>query len=189
MFCVVKKSISHLKYLLLLAAFSTAVFAFCFGYFSLYLNISDSIPKGLYVLEKRLPKKNELALFCLNEEFSVIAKERKYLSNGVCNGLAPIGKKAVAEAGDLVKINRFGTYVDNVRIKRSQPLKFDPNGDLMPQRFFEKLLDDGEYLFVAEKIYSFDSRYFGIVGKENIIGTIKPVFTYEKGHLFSDLSD
>ncbi|WP_406030728.1 S26 family signal peptidase [Succinivibrio sp.] len=189
MFCIIKKSIFYLKYLLLLTAFSTAIFAFCFSYFSLYLNISDSIPKGLYVLEKRLPKKNELALFCLNKEFSIIAKERKYLSNGVCNGLAPIGKKTVAKAGDLVKINEFGTYVDNVRIKRSIPLKFDPKGELMPQRFFERILEDGEYIFVAEKIYSFDSRYFGTIEKENILGTIKPLFTYEKGHLFSDLSD
>lgn len=182
MFCVIKKSRFYLKTLFLTAAFLTAAITFCSGYFSLYLNVSDSIPKGLYVLEKRLPKKNDYALFCLNDEFTFIAKQRKYMSNGICKGLAPVGKRAVATSGDLVKINYFGTYVQNVRLKSSSPLKFDPNGNLMPQRFFERILEDGEYLFIANKVYSFDSRYYGIVTKENILGTIKPLITYEKGH-------
>lgn len=183
MFLLKLKIKSYLKILFLTAAFAIAIVCFCVSQYSLYFNVSDSIPKGLYILDKRMPKKNDYALFCLRGEFTELAKERKYLSNGVCNGLAPIGKRVVAKEGDFIKINRFGTYVQNERLKRSAPLQFDSKGNIMPQRYLSKVLKEGEYLLIAKKIYSFDSRYFGIVTKNDILGTIRPVFTYEKGHL------
>ncbi|MGN0902601.1 MAG: conjugative transfer signal peptidase TraF [Succinivibrio sp.] len=146
----------------------------------LSINISNSIPRGLYKVKKHVyPDTGEYALFCLEGAPARIASERQYLTFGKCSyGLAPLGKQVAAREGDFVKISNEGVRVNEKLLKNSVPLYFDEKRNPMPQIEMEKFLLKNEYLMMSEKINSYDSRYYGVIKRRQIIGSLELIVSF-----------
>ena len=63
--------------------FSTVLALLWFAGFR--LNVTASLPLGLYRLTNEVPQKGSIAFFCLESpEFRSLAKERDYVGSGFC---------------------------------------------------------------------------------------------------------
>ena len=89
-------------------------------------------------------------------------------------------KKIIAVQGDTIHIGQNGIYVNNQIIKDSQPYKVDGNNQPLPQLTIKNyILKNNEFLMFGENnLRSFDSRYFGTIHEQQIIGVLKPIFIF-----------
>src|SRR5215467_14375871 len=66
------------------------------------LNLSRSIPQGLYRRIDAPIVRGSLVLTCLPRRIAALARERDYVHQGSCgDGSAPVGKTVVAVANDV----------------------------------------------------------------------------------------
>ena len=109
------------------------------------------------------------------------AWERGYLSgHGKCpQGLAPIGKYVVAVAGDKVVSTSAGIEVNGKLQPNSKASSLDGAGRAMPQVHLNQVLKQGELLLLNPVVDSFDSRYWGLLWVEQVVGTLEPVLTWD----------
>lgn len=102
--------------------------------------------------------------------------DRHYITRGNCAfQSAPIGKKVVATQGDLVKISDNGIEVNGRLLTDSKPSKYDNLKRKMPVFWMDRYLDNGEFIVASTKENSYDSRYFGIVRRDQIKGVIETI--------------
>ena len=147
---------------------------------SAWINVSDSLPLGIYQTEKaaRPYVKGDLVLSCVPGVYADFAFDRGYISSGRCSArTAPVGKYIAAEPGDRVLINEQGVYVNGTRLEHSQPALRDGEGRHLLCRHVDKVLAEGEYILLNPKVSSFDSRYFGIVDEKLLIARLKVLLT------------
>lgn len=175
----------HILTPLLLAVIALLLFSLglklTFYFSDLYLNVSSSLPLGIYESEERDEPlhKDELVLACLSEEAAKLALSRGYLSaHGLFNRCPPIGKYVVATAGDEVKLEKEGIRVNNRLLPNTAPLPCDGEGRELNSVPFNTSLKEHELLLASFMEASYDSRYFGVVKEEQILGRLKPVFTF-----------
>ena len=146
------------------------------------LNHSTSYPPGIYQLidSGKTYTKGDLILFCPPENESVkIAIERRYLEPGLCqSGSEPIIKRIVGQAGDQV------TLTDVIKIKGrklefAKVLKQDSNNRPL-SRMNNQIIPSGYFYVHSEHApkASYDSRYFGLIKENQIIGHIKEVYIF-----------
>ena len=70
-----------------------------------FMNLSDSMPKGLYRKVDRLPAVGQLATSCLTPEIAAHGLARGYLVPGICpTAIQPVMKAIMAVSGDTVAI-------------------------------------------------------------------------------------
>lgn len=70
-----------------------------------------------------------------------------------------------------------GIIVNNHYLPNTQKAHTDASGNSLDGASIRKVLEKEEYLVASFKENSFDSRYFGIVKEEEIIGKLKPIYT------------
>ena len=148
---------------------------------NLYLNISDSLPAGLYASSKPDGplRKNDLVLSCLPDDAALFASGRGYLAaHGLLNRCNPIGKYVVATAGDKVRVNTDGITVNDRLLPHTAPLQYDGQGRKLFSTPLETSLKQHELMLANFLPNSYDSRYFGIIQDDHILGRLKPVFTF-----------
>ena len=82
------------------------------------------------------------------------------------------------EPGDTVKIDQYGMqFINNKSLGLGGLAYGEKNLGIDINNFIgEKVLSDEEYWFVGSTHRSFDSRYWGTVKHEDIIGRAHPVF-------------
>ena len=156
----------------------TCIFSFLLNYLNAWINVSSSLPIGIYLIKKDdgKPKKGDLVLSCIPKLYANLAFERGYLTSGKCeNKIAPIGKYIAAAKGDKVQTASDGIYINGKLIKNSKAQKYDENGFKMFTQSINRTLYDNEILLLNEKENSFDSRYFGIIDTNFIIGKLEPL--------------
>ena len=126
-------------------------------------------------------ERGSLVLACLEPELATWAWERGYLSgHGKCpQGLAPIGKYVVAVAGDKVVSTSAGIEVNGKLQPNSKASSLDGAGRAMPQVHLNQVLKQGELLLLNPVVDSFDSRYWGLLRVEQVVGTLEPVLTWD----------
>ena len=163
---------------LLLAAFSIC----CIGYQAGFrLNTGVSYPTGLYRLinDKQNYSKGDLVLFCPPDNLVMAqALARGYIKPGMCKGgFTPVIKKILAVAGDVVTTDGF-VRINAVTVPDAQTLQADSEGRPLSTPGTETL-GEGQYFMMSDHqpAISFDSRYYGSVSAQNLIGHIKPVLT------------
>ncbi len=132
-------------------------------------NASASVPKGLYRMDNRTPKKGDLVLVRLPEWAALLASKRGYLPRNI-----PAMKRIAATQNDMVC--RFGQQVFINQKIFVVAKNYDKKGQKMPNWNGCKRLGTGEVFLLAEHPASFDGRYFGITNFTNIIGALKPVW-------------
>ena len=146
------------------------------------INLSASLPPGVYRTDDvgSGAVRGALVLVCLPRAVAVFANQRGYVPHGgrCLDGASPVGKIVVAVAGDMVRVTDAGVSVDGALLPCSRPLPRDQADRVMPRATNNALLigSDSVWLY-APSARSFDSRYFGAVGRDAIVGHIHPVWT------------
>lgn len=167
--------VSALLYFLVLLFTLSLLVNFLLWVNDYYINISGSIPKGIYRLSPaHEPKRNDLVMVCLPESISRNAFQHGYIFSGKCHGkYAPVGKYVAALAHDIVSIGNDGISVNQVHLSYSRPHNIPRINHLF---VVNRILKNSEILLYSPKSNSYDSRYFGIADTSWIIGKIEPVW-------------
>lgn len=132
------------------------------------INVTPSLPKGIYKLKEEAPAVGDVVSICLEGEAAELARERGYLRHGSCkSGLRPLLKYLAALPGDAVEQS-----MESILCGRSDSLMCrwpvsvkpkDRQGREMRQATLPQTVPDGMALILTPHEGSFDSRYFGLV--------------------------
>ena len=148
------------------------------GSLGLRINISPSLPMGLYITTADANAK--LVEFCPVEPFATLSRVRGYRAPGTCgDGADPLLKPVVAKAGDVVEVSALGISVNGTLLHNTGPLSADTRGrrlDAWPSGHY--VVAPGT-IWVASAYHpgSFDSRYFGPVATAAIRHRLKAFLT------------
>lgn len=135
----------------------------------LRVNLTPSLPRGIYRLAPGEPQQGDLVSFCLPGEFADLARERGYLRAGSCeNGLRPLLKRLVAAPGDSIP-------ADSLAVR-----SMDSQGRPITSSLRAGTVPPGMALVLADHEGSFDSRYFGLVPLEGL-RRVEPLFVFNQG--------
>lgn len=156
-----------------------AVFHVLFKFTNVWINVSPSLPIGIYQGQRiDMVKRGDLVLSCIPDIYAHYAYERGYLMHGRCGGnVAPVGKYVAAAGGDFVEINSKGIHVNGRWLPDTDVQRQDSNGNILVSNQVRKTLDDDEIILANNKLNSFDSRYFGVVSRHSLIYRIEPLWT------------
>jgi conjugative transfer signal peptidase TraF len=150
----------------------------------LRINHTASLPIGLWrVSPLRAPLwRGAIVSFCAPQNASVLeAYARGYLGTGRCpGGLEPMLKQVQAIAGDRVMLTTVGVSVNGVLQPNSQPLRVDGTGrPVISMPFGAMVVPPGAFWAgSSENARSFDSRYFGPVATDDILGLAIPLMRW-----------
>lgn len=134
------------------------------AYAGLRVNLTPSLPKGVYRIVPGTPAKGDIVSFCLRGEFAALARERGYLGSGSCaNGLRPMLKYLVGMPGD---------HIPDLIIRT-----VDAQGRPLPSRLEHGTVPVGMALVLSDHVGSFDSRYFGCVPLDGL-SRVEPFFLF-----------
>src|SRR5256712_49367 len=146
----------------------------------LRINLSGSMPIGLYRVSSEPAARGAIVLACLPMDVAVVARSRGYVPHGTCPGAtAPIGKVVLAMVGDSVEVTAEGLRVNGHPVQNTKPLPVDAAGRSL-RRF-----PDGTYIVGRDEVWlyspyskrSFDSRYFGPLHVSCIRRRVLPLWT------------
>lgn len=137
----------------------------------LVYNLTASAPIGLYRLTASgQPRVGDLVLVSPPETARRLAAERGYLPPSV-----PLVKRVAAVGGTVVCVADDRVTIDGIPVARR--LKVDSKG--RPLRLWSgcRRLGGGElFLLMTDRSGSFDSRYFGPVRADAVIGRLAPLW-------------
>ncbi len=156
---------------------SVVVSAFWFG--DLTLNTTASLPLGIW-RQQRFERIDEslrgrFVIFCPPDtEVFRSAKDAGILQSGVCPGsYTPLLKQVVGLPGDVVEYSD-GLSINGMSLPNSsiRLLSFKPD---LPR--FRRLVVPKDHLWLMSSYSpaSFDSRYFGLVDIERVVGLAEPL--------------
>ncbi len=80
--------------------------------------------------------------------------------------------------GDTISIKKAEVYVNNRYIENSKILKQDLLGNALTGELKAATLTQNEFLVMNNKENSFDSRYFGVIKKGQILSKLYPIFIF-----------
>ena len=140
----------------------------------LFLNFSDSIPRGLYL---RIPvgttvKVGDIVVYMPTDDVVVMMRSLGWLEDG--QPPKPFLKYVGAISGDIFSVcgHSFsinGDYVGDV-------LNTDSKGQVLPRINGSFLVSDFEFLPISSNAHGFDGRYTGCVPINRIIS--KAIFLF-----------
>jgi conjugative transfer signal peptidase TraF len=175
----IRSRLSTREILVMVLALATAIAVNAAPTTSLRVNLSASMPRGIYTLTSRAPTRGALIAFCVGLSAAALAAERRYLSAGSCpDGTEPLLKPVLAVEGDIVTTTERSVAVNSVLIAEGATRTVDSDGRPLPHHPFGRHeLRRGELWVFSPARRSWDSRYFGPVRAEQVISTVEPVFT------------
>lgn len=134
-------------------------------------NASASAPIGLYRIAAGALAPGDLVLVRPPEYAAYLAAERSYLPRNV-----PLAKRLAALPDDNVCAFNDAIIIGGDIVARR--LKIDAEGRPLSWWNGCRALGDNEvFLLGSDKNRSFDSRYFGPVPTQNVIGRLVPLWT------------
>ncbi|HEN8704071.1 TPA: S26 family signal peptidase [Pseudomonas putida] len=136
----------------------------------LVYNASDSVPVGWYLISPANSlASGDLVLVRLPPEASSLAALRGYLPANV-----PLLKTVAAIAPQRVCVQGSQVRIDGVLVARR--LRWDRQGRAMPTWQACRRLVGDELFLLSSNPASFDSRYFGPVSVDAVIGRAQPLW-------------
>ena len=147
------------------------------------LNVSPSVPLGLYRMVDEPVARGVLVVACVPPDAARLARDRGYLTAGSCpGGTRPILKRIGAVPGDFVDLEPDGISVNGARLPDSAPALSDSRGRPLPHAPWGRTaVAPGEvWLIGIEPTRSWDSRYFGPVPLDHV-HAVRPVLTLRGG--------
>lgn len=143
------------------------------------MNVTPSLPNGIYRITARPIAPECLASFCLKSEFTTQARERGYLAAGSCpSGLRPLLKEVAGLPGDVIGFQDGLITLNGQILAHTTRAVSDSQGRPLPtSRLRAGVIPQGQALMLAQRSDSFDSRYFGLVPLDDL-QWVKPIFTF-----------
>lgn len=169
-------------------ALSLVLFMFCalsllaFWGAGFRVNLTPSLPKGVYRLTGEPTQKGDLVAFCLasTNPFSQVAQERGYLGQGSCpSGLRPLLKHLAGLPGDQVGISPDGLILNDEFLGNTARSEIDRYGRAVPPSLLVEGQIPAEFGLVISQEHSgsFDSRYFGLIPFASL-KKVKPILLF-----------
>lgn len=150
----------------------------------LRLNTTDSAPVGLYFILPQSfvtspPQAETWVAVCLPERLARFSRRRGYLPFGSCpSGVAPVLKHLAGAPGDRIDLFPTGVWVNGRRIPATSPRTHDLKGRPLPRPPYGSFRVGRDELWLVSPLpRSWDSRYFGPVGMEGLLGVAVPICT------------
>ena len=147
----------------------------------LRLNLTGSMPVGIYATARDAPTRGSIVLACLPLDVAMFAKVRGYVPHGgSCpSGLLPVGKPVFALPGDTVVVTTSELLVNGVPAPNSEPLSRDTKGRPLPRPQPGRYVVEAEELWLvsAYSPFSFDSRYFGPINADQVRAHVRVLWT------------
>ncbi|WP_339413578.1 S26 family signal peptidase [Pseudomonas sp. EA_35y_Pfl2_R5] len=135
----------------------------------LVYNASNSVPAGWYrIADARLLATGDLALVRLPAEIAAFAAQRGYLPSTV-----PLLKTVAAIAPQHVCVQSNQVLIDGKLVARQ--LRWDWQGRPLPTWQVCRHLVSDELFLLSSNPESFDSRYFGPISIDAVIGLAQPL--------------
>jgi conjugative transfer signal peptidase TraF len=153
-----------------------------FWFLGFRLNLTYSVPFGLYRLSGARPSVGDTVSFCLpsGNPYAALALDRGYVGHGGCpSGLRPLLKRLVAASGDFLTIGPEGISVNGVLLPDSSRPISDSRGRSLPRSLLRAgAVPPGMALVMSEgKAYGFDGRHFGLV-EFSSLSSVKPMSVF-----------
>jgi conjugative transfer signal peptidase TraF len=151
-----------------------------FGY---RINVTQSLPIGIW---QKTPESKGAAYveFCLPKgQFATLVREREYTPHGTCpEGLAPLLKPVVAQAGDVVAITEKGLAVNGKQLLTEAIREHDSKGRSLPAMKPGNYRVPEKTLWVISTYHprSLDSRYYGAISEASVISGMRPIFVFNQ---------
>ena len=139
----------------------------------IYKNPSISEPIGYYLaLPTYSVRKGDSVLTCIsNNNYKHVFNElgMKDVPGQCKNGLPYLIKRITAAKGDSVEVTSAGILINGVLYLNSKQFTEGRGVKLYPLPIgYSHVLTDDEYFMLGQSPHSVDSRYFGIVKREDI---------------------
>lgn len=134
-----------------------------FYFFGLTINLTESMPLGLYQFSQGNTDiaKSDLIVFNIPQKSELLLK------------------KVIAVENDHVVVNQEGVFLNGALVANSKIFRFDSKGHPLTPKLLDKVLVQNEIFAMGDHIQSYDSRYFGTVYvKENNIRKVHLLFTW-----------
>ena len=149
------------------------LFVSSFGVFGIYINLSPSLPVGLYKKATPLPLQNARGGVVMLKKDS-IPSSKKYAGN------RPLIKRIIGVPGDVFEYDNLSKalYVNNTAVLNSEIFITDGHGDELPQPSFPITVPEGHVWLGSDINYGFDSRYFGTVPMTSINSFMKLIYSF-----------
>jgi conjugative transfer signal peptidase TraF len=139
----------------------------------LVINLTPSVPTGLYIRSAAPPRTADFVLVRLPMHLRQFAARRRYLR---ANRL--LLKIVGASSGDVVC--RLGSRVWTSGHSRVWALRTDGRGRPLPGWRGCWRLRAGQLFVVGAHPGSFDSRYFGPIDRQSVLSTMRPIFGFRR---------
>lgn len=148
------------------------------------INLTNSIPVGLYRITHVGELKNAYVIFCPDNRSAFrLGLEKGYIDHGLyCGGYGYLMKKVVAVSGDILTVNNNGVFVNHAPVPFSTPkLKDGLNRPLPQWHATQYQLKKNELMtMTSQSEWSFDGRYYGLVYTGQIKGMLRPLWVIKK---------
>lgn len=144
----------------------------------LRFNKTNSIPYGIYKTVNKKVVRNSFVRFCPPDtEAFRIGRERNYIPVGFCpHGYMELMKEVIGIPGDTYQFTEQGLILNGILIPNTKPIKEDISHRPMPLNKAKGFLENDEYILMGLEIpNSYDARYYGVIRKENITGSLEPL--------------
>lgn len=128
------------------------------------LSISDSLNYNVFFLRKT-PTKLAKNTYIVSKINSPDSKTKKPVL---------ITKKIACMYNDFLKCETNGCYCNNIFLCKAK--KYSKKGDILTPFLYNGLIPKNKYFVVGEHVDSYDSRYFGLVGENEVIRIAIPIF-------------
>ncbi|MCP4987836.1 MAG: conjugative transfer signal peptidase TraF [Colwellia sp.] len=144
----------------------------------LRLNLTPSLPLGVYRLTDDPVERGALVAVCLPVDIAADGRRRGYLPPGSCPGhAAPVLKRVGAVGGDVVTVDDGGVHVDGRWLQPPAPRRDRRGRPLTPWPPGVHEIADGELWLYTPETASWDSRYYGPVAVASVVGRVKATLT------------
>lgn len=143
------------------------------------VNVTPSYPLGLWQVTTldHPPSVGDRVFICPEGEAAELGRERGYLPRGSClSGAAPLIKTVLAVAGQTVSIEGR-IVVDRLPLPFTAVRASDGAGRPMPH-WAGGVVPTGQVFVYSHYGASYDSRYFGPLPIEGILGLARPILTF-----------
>ena len=155
--------LNKLRSLIFLVVFIGFCLVSTFYFFGLTVNLTESMPLGLYQFSQGNTNivKNDLIVFNIHQTSDQLLK------------------KVVGIENDHVVVNQEGVFLNGTLVANSKIFRFDSKGHPLTPKLLDKILVKNEIFAMGDHIQSYDSRYFGTVYvEENNIRKVHLLFTW-----------
>ncbi len=148
----------------------------------LRLNLSTSMPRGIYYISADQPTRGSFITLCLpaaNVYHSVYPQS--HFSGSCPNHTQPLLKQLVGLSGDRIDLDPNQITLNGVALPHSS--SFVMQNKRLPNSSIQKIVlvlnEQQIWVYGTKSIRSYDSRYFGPLSMGDIVAVVTPLWLWD----------